>query len=258
MAGDAGQARPNIIFLMADDQATYSMGCYGTPGAKTPNLDKLAGDGMLFHAHYDTTAICMASRASVMTGMFEYKTGCNFDHGPLLREHWRKSYPVLLREAGYKVAFAGKIGFEVTDTPGKRGTLPEEDFDRWGGGPGQTHYETRKNKSMAAYADKYPHATLAYGAFGADFIRDMSKEAAPFCLSISFKAPHRPVSPDPRFDYVYAHAQFTKPANYGREKRAHFSSQSRMGRQYERFESWDYDKKLQRGDGEILPADLRH
>ncbi|HIE99146.1 MAG TPA: acetylglucosamine-6-sulfatase, partial [Fuerstia sp.] len=48
--------RPNIIFLMADDQATYSMGCYNTPGAKTPHLDKLATDGMIFDAHYDTTA----------------------------------------------------------------------------------------------------------------------------------------------------------------------------------------------------------
>src|SRR6056297_3144405 len=76
--------RPNIVFLFADDQCTYSMGCYGTPGVKTPHLDALARDGMVFDEHYDTTAICMASRANVMTGKLEYKTGCNFDHGPLL------------------------------------------------------------------------------------------------------------------------------------------------------------------------------
>ncbi len=235
-AGD----RPNVVFLMADDQATYSMGCYGTPGAKTPNLDKLAGDGIVFDAHYDTTAICMASRANVMTGMFEYKTGCNFEHGALLREHWSGSYPLLLRKAGYRTGFAGKFGFEVTDTPGKKGVLPETDFDVWGGGPGQTSYDTKKNKSMAKYANEFPHSTLSYGAFGRDFVTESARLEKPFCLSISFKAPHHPVQPDPRFDGVFTDVRFSKPGNFGREFGEHFSKQSREGRQYERFHSWKY------------------
>ena len=232
--------RPNIVFLMADDQCTYSMGCYGTPGAKTPNLDSLARDGLVFDNHYDTTAICMASRANVMMGMFEYKTGCNFETGALLREHWVRSYPILVRQAGYKTAFAGKFGFEVTNTPGKKGQLPESDFNRWGGGPGQTSYVTKQNKSMAHYADQYPHSTLSYGAFGRDFIRDAAKSDQPFCLSISFKAPHHPVTPDPKFDDVYAGKTFTKPGNFGREHGEHFSEQSRQGRQYSRFHEWKY------------------
>ncbi|MDP7254493.1 MAG: sulfatase [Planctomycetota bacterium] len=237
--------RPNIIFLMSDDQTTYSMGCYGTPDVKTPNLDKLATAGMVFDNHYDTTAICMASRASVMTGMFEYKTGCNFSHGPLMMEHWSKTYPVLLRKAGYITAFAGKFGFVVkTENNGK--SIPEKDFDRWGGGPGQTHYQTKTNRSIAHYASEYPHATLAYGAFGRDFIKDAARSGKPFCLSISFKAPHRPVSPDPKFDHVYANQKFTKPKNYGREFGEHFSEQSRRGRQFARFSGWDYDKDYDR------------
>jgi arylsulfatase A-like enzyme len=232
--------RPNVIFLMADDQATYSMGCYDTPGAKTPNLDKLADDGIVFDAHYDTTAICMASRANVMTGMFEYKTGCNFEHGALLRDHWTKAYPVLLRKAGYRTAFAGKFGFEVTDKPGNKGVLPDGDFDVWGGGPGQTSYDTRKNKSMTKYVDEFPHSTLSYGAFGRDFVTESAKGDEPFCLSISFKAPHHPVQPDPKFDDVYRDMTFSKPGNYGRNFGEHFSLQSRQGRQYERFHSWKY------------------
>ncbi len=233
--------RPNIIFLMADDQCTYSMGCYGTPGAKTPNLDKLAHEGMVFDNHYDTTAICMASRASVMTGLFEYRTGCNFDSGNLVRNIWQNSYPMLLRKSGYQVAFAGKFGFEVIDEPNaKRAVLPAEDFDRWGGGPGQTSYVTRQNKSMAEYADEYPHSTLSYGAFGRDFIRDAAKSEKPFCLSISFKAPHHPVEPDPKFDHVFDGVTVAKPSNFGRENGEHFSKQSRQGRQYERFDSWSY------------------
>ena len=235
--------RPNIVFLLTDDQTTYSLGCYGNPDVKTPNMDALAAEGMAFDEHYNTTAICMASRASIMTGMFEYKTGCNFDHGDLLEEHWKKSYPILLRKAGYTTAIAGKIGFEVTKTAGKKGELPSEDFDRWGAGPKQTYYETAKNKSMAAYAEKYPHSTRAYGAFGADFIRDSAKSEKPFCLSISFKAPHMPATPDKLDNDVYKGKIFTKPGNYGREYGEHFSEQSRQGRQFERFNSWHYSDK---------------
>ena len=93
----AKDSRPNLIFLFTDDQCTYSLGCYGNKDVKTPHIDSLAADGMAFDHHYDTTAICMASRATVMTGLYEYRHGCNFDHGPLLEEHWQKSYPMLLR-----------------------------------------------------------------------------------------------------------------------------------------------------------------
>lgn len=233
--------RPNIVFLMSDDQCCYSLGCYGNLDVQTPNLDQLAREGLVFDNHYDTTAICMASRASVMTGMFEYKTGCNFSHGPLTQDKWAKSYPVLLRAAGYRTAFAGKFGFEVLSGRGSRDKrLPEDEFDRWGGGPGQTSYETVKNKSMAQYAKEYPHSTLSYGAFGRDFLKEAAASGQPFCLSISFKAPHRPATPDSRFDDVYAGKSFQKPGNFGREQGLHFSEQSRQGRQYERFYSWHY------------------
>lgn len=235
--------RPNIVFLLADDQTFYSVGAYGNKDVQTPHMDSLARDGMAFDRHYDTTAICMASRANIMTGMFEYKTGCNFEHGNMLESNWKKSYPIVLREAGYQTAFAGKFGFEIAKTPEGMKWLPEKDFDRWGGGPGQTTYATSRNKSMAAYADQYPHSTRSYGAFGSDFIRDSAKAGRPFCLSISFKAPHRPVTPDPLDDHVYAGKKFKKPANYGRESGEHFSLQSREGRQYERFKSWGYADK---------------
>lgn len=236
--------RPNIIFLLADDQNTDSMGCYGNPDVQTPNLDKLANDGIAFDNHYNTTAICMASRASIMTGMYEYKTGCNFAHGDMLVGTWEKSYPKLLRAAGYRTAFAGKFGFELRETPeSPKLELPSDDFDRWGGGPGQTSYNTSKNQSMVAYAEEYPHSTLSYGAFGRDFIKDSAKSNTPFCLSISFKAPHKPATPDPQFDEIYAGKTFRKAANYGREFGEHFSEQSKQDRQYARFYSWNYADK---------------
>lgn len=236
-------AKPNIVFLFADDQCTYSVGCYGNRDVVTPNMDQLARDGVVFDRHYNTTAICMASRGSVFTGMYEYKTGCNFTHGNMKANVWAKSYPVLLREAGYLTAFAGKFGIEV-DGKG----LCEDDFDYWGGGPGQTSYDTTRNKSMRKYAKEYPHSTLSYGAFGRDVIRDSVKKEKPFCLSISFKAPHKPATPDPRFDHVYENKQFTKPANFGRQYGKHLSPQSKAGRQYPRFTDWNYDSDY---DGEM-------
>ena len=69
-----------------------------------------------------------------------------------------------------------------------------------------------------------------------------------FCLSISFKAPHKPAAPDPRFDDVYAGKTFTKPKNFGREFAEHLSPQSKAGRQYPRFTQWNYDTDY---DGEM-------
>ena len=218
------------------------MGCYGNKDVITPNLDQLAKEGMVFDNHYDTTAICMASRANIFTGKLEYKTGTNFEHGHMLENIWKQSYPILLRKAGYRTAFAGKFGLEVTNKPDGKGYLPEDHFDKWGGGPGQTNYVTAKNKSMAKYAKDYPHSTLSYAAFAKDFIAESTSKGQPFCLSISFKAPHRPVQPDPQFDHIYKDKVFKKPDNYGRKYSTHFSKQSKQGRQYERFESWDYDK----------------
>lgn len=233
----SGAERPNIVYLMADDQNVGSVGIYGNTEVETPHMDQLGRDGVVFDRHYNTTAICMASRANVMTGMYEYKTGTNFEHGRMKPEIWANSYLLLLREAGYLTAFAGKFGFEVVG----KGFDCSEYFDYWGGGPVQTFYETAKNESMAKYAEEYPHSTLSYAAFSRDVIRDATRRGKPFCLSISFKAPHRPVSPDPQFDHVYAGKTFTKPANYGRQAGEHMSEQSKQGRQYPRFRQWGYD-----------------
>ena len=237
--------RPNIVFLMTDDQSTYSLGCYGNADVKTPNIDQLAAAGVVFDRHYANTAICMASRATVMTGLYEYRTGCNFQHGHMHQSMWESSYPMLLRKAGYSIAFAGKFGFETVKNADDEEPLPlpKGDFDMWGGGPGQTHYKTKRNESMEAYAREFPHSSLSYGAFGRDFIKQSAEAGKPFCLSISFKAPHKPATPDPRFDHVYKDVTFHKPRNFGREAGAHFSQQSKTDRQYERFFSWKYSDK---------------
>ena len=236
--------KPNIIFFFSDDQAYDTQKDFGNPDVKTPNLDILASRGVAFKRHYNTTAICMASRANVMTGQYEYKTGCNFDHGSLGTKQWSTSYPILLKKAGYRVGFAGKFGFSISDNNegwGEEGEVAKHDFDFWGGSPGQTSYVTAENASMAKYAKEYPHSSRSYGAATIDFMNESVKEGQPFCMSVYFKAPHRPVEPDPMFDDVYENTVFRKLPNYGREAGKHLAKQSRMGRQYPRFVEWGYD-----------------
>lgn len=243
--------KPNIIFFFTDDQAYDTIRAFGNPDAKTPNIDKLANNGVVFSRHYNTTSICMASRASVMTGMYEYKNGTNFQHGSMASSIWQQSYPMLLKESGYKVGFAGKFGFPVANKLGavseeineEEGKIAQHDFDFWAGGPGQTEYRTAKNESIAKYAKDYPHSSLAYGAASIDFIQDSVKTSQPFSMSVYYKAPHRPVSPDPKFDHVYKDTVFRKLPNYGREAGKHFSKHSHLGRQYPRFEEWGYSEE---------------
>ncbi|WP_139959466.1 sulfatase family protein [Flavicella sediminum] len=241
-ASSFAQERPNIIFLLSDDQTSIATGCYGNDQVITPNMDNLAEEGVLFENHYNTTAVCMASRAIILTGMYEYKAGCNFEHGPLRKEKFAKSYPVLLREQGYYTGFAGKFGMPVSDGNSTRhnswDTLPIDAFDNWAGGLGQTSYQTAKNKYIAKYAKEYPHSTRAYAAWAKDFIAEAKQTNKPFCMSISFKAPHMPFTPDQYFDYVYKGKTYKKPENYGAENATHLAPQAKTGRQYKEYGFW--------------------
>jgi arylsulfatase A-like enzyme len=237
--------RPNIVFLFTDDQTAHALGAAGNRDIITPHLDQLAREGVRFTNHYNTTAICMASRASVLTGLYEYRHGCNFEHGDLERRFIEQSYAVRLRQAGYFTGFAGKIGFVLQ---GEKFEAFAPLFDRWAGGPGQTFYETEKNEGIAKYAAKYPHCSRAYGAWAQDFFQAAKAEGKPFCLSISFKAPHLPFTPDPIDSKLYEGKTFARPPNYGVEHARHLSRQSQTSRAATSYREWinDYDDSLRK------------
>lgn len=233
--------RPNILVLMTDDQTYKSIHAMGNNQVLSPNMDKLVMQGVTFTNHYATTSISMASRACLMTGMYEYKTGCNFDHGPLAPEKFEKSYPVLLRKAGYYTGFGGKLGFAVTnsmslspDFGNKDEYLPSKDFDSWAGVGHLIYYPTIKNTPLKKYASKYPHLTRALGAYAMDFLDKASTKNKPFCLSIYFKSPHNILTPDSKFKEIYADTKFAKPANFGFIGDT-VPKQALIGRQYTQY-----------------------
>ncbi|MFI3249104.1 MAG: sulfatase-like hydrolase/transferase [Rikenellaceae bacterium] len=237
VAQGAQQPKKNILVIMTDDQTYNSIHALGNNDVITPNFDKMVEQGVTFTHHYATTSISMASRACLMTGMYEYKSGCNFMRGGLTTAQFESSYPVLLREDGYYTGFGGKFGFPVVDedvddiqTTNKY--LPKESFDSFAGQGHHIFFPTKMSENIRQYADEYPHLTRALGAYGVDVIDEAQRQQKPFCLSLYFKAPHGPIVLDPMFTDIYKDTVFSKPENYGREFQKDLAPQSMLGRQH--------------------------
>jgi len=247
---NSGGKQPNIIFILADDMSYDAMGFMNRYDLKTPTIDKLAETGVRFTKNYNTTAICMASRAQIMTGLYEFSTGTNFLHGDLSYDTWKESYSQVLRNEGYFVGFAGKFGFKVKGKDGSKGSAAtvQETFDWWSGWMGQGSYAMEKNKDAIAYKEKYgdkkEHTTHALGLMGQDFLQKAKASGKPFCLSISYKAPHTPYWLDPRYEAIYKDQKFPKPTTFGKEDL--LPEQAISGRPYSKGKGWvkSYDESM--------------
>lgn len=203
----AGDGRPNIILLLTDDQRWDTMRCVGDPQLQTPQLDKLAAEGRPFRNNFATTPICAVSRASVFTGQYERRHGIDDFKKTLPPERWAKTYPLLLRAAGYHTGFIGKFGV------GGRGAVEARaaDYDYWRGltGQGGNHFIDPKDPTQT-------HATARQGEQALEFVRTAPADR-PFCLSVSFMAPHarddqpREFEPDRRDESLYADIVFPRP-----------------------------------------------
>ncbi|WP_281614814.1 sulfatase-like hydrolase/transferase [Flammeovirga sp. SubArs3] len=126
--------RPNIIFILTDDQPYDYLSVTGNKVITTPNIDRLANEGTLFTNAHITSPICMPSRVSMLISQFERKHGVNFNSATALSEEaWQNSYPMVMRDAGYFTAYIGK-----NHTPlGKNGyksMVMENSFDYFYGG----------------------------------------------------------------------------------------------------------------------------
>jgi hypothetical protein len=105
---NAKPRRPNFVFFLTDDQPYHGMSCTGNAVLKTPYMDQLAREGVLFEQAFVTTAICCCSRASIYTGQHMRRHGIEDFGKPLSAAQWQQTFPALLRQAGYRTAFLGK------------------------------------------------------------------------------------------------------------------------------------------------------
>ena len=171
---------PNIVFLMTDNHRWDLLGCAGNEIIRTPHIDSLAERGVQFSNSFCTTSICAATRASILTGEFRREHGYTFTMPPMSLQRMDRSYPAILRRAGYRTGFVGKLGVEVDPRAAKRM------FD---------FYRRRiASSTRNPYYRKSPDGTVKHlstinGDDAVEFIRT-NPPNRPFCLSVSFSAPH--------------------------------------------------------------------
>jgi arylsulfatase A-like enzyme len=229
--GGANSERPNIIYLMTDDQRWDSLGCYGNPEFKTHNIDKLAAEGVLFENCYYAVSICMPSRATVLTGQYMSRHRCGFDRPTnytISRAEFERTYPAVLRRAGYRTGFIGKLGFAVTEAKQAPCTsrwrnaqyMPSDRFDSWKGWAGQAPnggYWPKDYGLEKSYKSKdRPHLTDVMGDLIIGFV-ETNPADKPFCLSVSFHAPKGALTPGdvkPEYGRLFENVTFKLPRNY--------------------------------------------
>jgi arylsulfatase A-like enzyme len=200
---DKASRRPNILFILTDDQRWDTMGCAGNKVIQTPHMDALAKGGVRFRNAFATTPICAASRASILTGLYERSHRFTFGTPPLADRHADLSYPILLKMAGYRVGFVGKFGVNVD-----KGTTARL-FDYFVPLNRNPYFKKQPDGSERHLTDIEADKAVAFF--------DTIKPGEPFCLSVSFNAPHAEDN-DPRqyiwqkaCDELYKNAEFAIP-----------------------------------------------
>ena len=179
--------KPNIIFLLTDDQRWDALGVMGNPIILTPHLDGLAKEGLLFKNAYVTTSICAVSRASILSGQYESRHKINDFGTNFTLDALNHTYPLLLKKAGYKIGYINKFGV------GNSSSQPSAHFDFWKCSKlEQPEYEMKEaNGGIIHNTDSVANDIKLF--------LDQYGKQEPFCLSVGFKAPHEQDGNPPRF-----------------------------------------------------------
>lgn len=191
--------KPNILFIMTDDHSAQALSCYGSKVNRTPNLDRIATEGMRMDRVFATNSICTPSRATILTGKYSHLNGVpvfnRFDGS-------QQTVAKLLQQAGYHTAMIGKwhLGSEPTG------------FDYWNILPGQgvyinpTLYDKEGSETYQGYAtDVIADLTI-------DVLKNRPKDK-PFFVMSHHKAPHREWTPDEKHRKMFEHKRIPVPEN---------------------------------------------
>ncbi len=193
--------RPNILFIMTDDHAFQALSCYGSRINQTPNLDRIANEGMRFNRSFCTNSICAPSRAVLLTGKYSHVNGqidniVTFDGS-------QETFPKLLQQAGYQTAVIGKWHLKSDPTG----------FDYWNVLPDQGAYYNPDFITMGERKRYIGYATDLITDFSLEWLeqRDPNK---PFCLLLHHKAPHRNWMPNTKHLTLYDDVEIPLPETF--------------------------------------------
>ncbi len=236
--GIYGQEKPNFIFILTDDQSYGLMGCTGNGIVGTPNLDRLAQDGILFTNAHITSAICTPSRMSILLSQFERRHGVNFNSGTSAsKEAWTQSYPMVMRNAGYFTGWIGKNHAPV-GPGGYDSGLMEKSFDYWYAGHGHlTFYPKERHEIFKNARSDTQIEIIGEGLNdfldtngqrlkGALRFLEARPKGRPFMLSLNFNLPHtagtssmeQREGDDEIYKSYYRDRQLPLPENYVAKK----------------------------------------
>ncbi len=200
-----GNSMPNILYIMSDDHASNAISCYGgiySEIAPTPNIDRIANEGMRLSNCFCTNSICAPSRASVLTGQYSHVNGIYSNRDKFNPEH--QNVAKLLRQSGYQTAIVGK--WHLRNEP--------SGFDYSNVLPGQGRYHNpeliEKGKGKKTYEGSY--STDVITDLSLNRLRERDKEK-PFFLMCHFKATHRRWEPANRFADLFKDIEIPEPDN---------------------------------------------
>ncbi len=209
--------RPNILFIMTDDHAVNAISAYRSrlkDVAPTPNIDRLAREGMKLNNCFCTNSICVPSRASILTGQYSHMNGVYSLSDALDPD--QNNVAKLLQQSGYQTAMIGK--WHLKKEP--------SGFDYWNVLPGQGRYHTPVMKEIGGENKTYPgHSTDVVTDISLDWLGKRDSEK-PFFLMCHYKAPHEPWDNANRYDDYLNEVEIPEPDSLWEDK-SHRSEGSR-------------------------------
>ena len=198
-AADAKPAPPNIIYIMSDDHAAHALSCYSGRINRTPNLDRLAAEGMRFTNCFCTNSICGPCRAVVLTGKYSHLNGFTTNRSRFNGE--QQTVAKLLRSAGYQTAMVGKWHLKTEPTG----------FDYWNVLPGQGQYYNPDMIEMGEKKHYEGYVTDIITDKALEFLKEKRDPDKPFFLMFHHKAPHRSWQPGPKHLTLYDDRDIPEP-----------------------------------------------
>ena len=193
--------RPNILYIMADDHAAHAVSAYGSRINRTPNIDRLAREGVLFGNCFAVNSLCAPSRASILTGTYGHVNGVRTNGARFASG--LTTFPKLLQEAGYATALVGKWHLKAEP----------EGFDRWSVLPGQGAYF---DPMMIVNGREQKRSGYVSQVITDEAIRWLGRRDVrkPFCLLVHHKAPHANWEPGPRYAELFKETRIPTPDTF--------------------------------------------
>ena len=212
---------PNFLFLLTDDQSYASTSLTGSSFMKTPNMDRIGREGVLFTNGFVPMSLCAPSRACFLTGLYPHKNGIIGNQTKWNQE--LQTLPTVLHANGYRTAHIGKFHMDGDDRvqPG---------YDYWAAQVGQGQYVNPRKNINGKWVDLVGYDTNIVTDQAIDFMRASGSQ--PFCCWIGFKACHGPFTPAPGHEKDFADLPFNPPASFfvddeGKPTRVRNKSQQR-------------------------------